>query len=135
MVGDNLYYVPDGEERPVPQIVENCEQARQWRPTNTRLRGASAKGDGRSTGPKIHGYMVSVGGRYGVAYIGTAKRENRAAVPFGDVSSSTFINVVYFVQALGWNKVFSYLKHEFFTVRHNLQLRGRPFFKQDLQAC
>jgi NADH dehydrogenase len=28
-----------------------------------------------------------------------------------------FINMIYFLQLLGWNKIFSYMKHEFFTVR------------------
>ncbi|HWT74127.1 MAG TPA: NAD(P)/FAD-dependent oxidoreductase, partial [Mobilitalea sp.] len=27
VIGDNMYYVPAGEERPVPQMVENCEQS------------------------------------------------------------------------------------------------------------
>jgi len=29
-----------------------------------------------------------------------------------------FINIIYFIQVLGWNKVFHYLKQEFFTIRN-----------------
>jgi NADH dehydrogenase len=35
-----------------------------------------------------------------------------------------FINIVYFVQVLGWNKIFSYLRHEFFTVRNDRSFVG-----------
>jgi NADH dehydrogenase len=38
-----------------------------------------------------------------------------------------FINVVYFIQVLGWNKVFSYLKHEFFTIRNCRSFLGGHF--------
>ena len=38
-----------------------------------------------------------------------------------------FINIVYFFQILGWNKVFSYLKHEFFTIRNRRSFVGGHF--------
>jgi NADH dehydrogenase len=37
------------------------------------------------------------------------------------------INMVYFVQILGWNKVWSYSKHEFFTIRHCRSYVGGHF--------
>ena len=96
VVGDNLYYVPDGEERPVPQIVENCEQGSAVAAHNIAC-AVLGKGEMKEYRPKIHGYMVSVGGRYGVAYIGTAKR--KIALPsFFAMFIKHFINVVYFVQ-------------------------------------
>ncbi len=125
VVGDNLYYVPDGEEHPVPQIVENCEQGSAVAAHNIAC-SVLGKGEMKEYRPKIHGYMVSAGGRYGVAYIGTAKR--KIALPsFFAMFIKHFINVVYFVQVLGWNKVFSYIKHEFFTVRHNRSFVGGHF--------
>ena len=27
VVGDNIFYIPEGEERPVPQMVENAEHS------------------------------------------------------------------------------------------------------------
>ena len=38
-----------------------------------------------------------------------------------------FINIVYFAQVLGWNKIFSYLKHEFFTIRNRRSFLGGHF--------
>ena len=38
-----------------------------------------------------------------------------------------FINIVYFVQVLGWNKVFGYLYHEFFTIRDCRSFVGGHF--------
>lgn len=38
-----------------------------------------------------------------------------------------FINVVYFVQVAGWNKVIHYLKNEFFTIRHCRSFLGGHF--------
>jgi NADH dehydrogenase len=35
-----------------------------------------------------------------------------------------FINIVYFIQVLGWNKIASYLKHEFFTIRNRRSFVG-----------
>jgi NADH dehydrogenase len=35
-----------------------------------------------------------------------------------------FINIIYFIQVLGWNKIFSYLKHEFFTIRNRRSFVG-----------
>ena len=44
-----------------------------------------------------------------------------------------FINIIYFAQVLGWNKIAGYLKHEFFTDPQQAELCGRPFLKQDAQ--
>jgi len=38
-----------------------------------------------------------------------------------------FINLIYFVQVLGWNKIFSYMKHEFFTIRNCRSFVGGHF--------
>jgi NADH dehydrogenase len=38
-----------------------------------------------------------------------------------------FINIIYFVQALGWNKVFSYMKMQFFTIRNERSFVGGHF--------
>jgi NADH dehydrogenase len=76
--------------------------------------------------PKFHGVMVSVGGRYGVAYVGTSK--HMFSLPsFLAMFAKHFINIVYFVQVLGWNKVFSYCRHEFFTIRNKRSFVGGHF--------
>jgi NADH dehydrogenase len=76
--------------------------------------------------PKFHGVMVSIGGRYGVARVGSAK--NMFSLPsFFAMFVKHFINIVYFAQVLGWNKVASYLKHEFFTIRYKRSFVGGHF--------
>ena len=39
----------------------------------------------------------------------------------------SMINMIYFVQVLGWNKVWNYSKHEFFTIRHCRSYVGGHF--------
>lgn len=125
IAGDNMYYVPEGEERPVPQMVENCEQCADVIAHNVAcsLRG---QGEMEVYKPAFHGVMVSIGGRYGVAQVGTPNHMFSLASFFA-MFTKHFINIVYFIQVLGWNKVFSYLKHEFFTVRNCRSFVGGHF--------
>lgn len=123
--GDNLFYIPDGETRPVPQMVENCEHSASTIAHNLTT-AITGEGEPEKYQPKFHGVMVSIGGRYALAYVGTANR--KFALPsFLAMLVKHFINIVYFVQLLGWNKVFSYLKHEFFTIRHRRSILGGHF--------
>ncbi len=125
VVGDNLFYIPEGDTAPVPQMVENCEQS-----SDIAAHNIYAAVTGQESGqaldpyrPKFHGVMVSVGGRYGVARVGSAK--NQVNLPsFLAMFVKHFINIVYFIQVLGWNKVAGYLKHEFFTIRNRRSFVG-----------
>lgn len=125
IAGDNIMYVPPGKREPVPQMVENCEQSAD---TIARNLSAAVTGEGKMEEyrPKFHGVMVSVGGRYGVAQVGTP--EHMVCLPsFFAMFTKHFINVVYFMQVLGWNKVFGYLRHEFFTIRNRRSFLGGHF--------
>ncbi len=125
IVGDNIYYVPTGENHTVPQVVENCEQSAAVAAHNIEC-AVLGSGEMKEYRPKFHGIMVSVGSRYGTALVGTAKR--KFSLPsFFAMFTKHFINIVYFIQVLGWNKVFSYLKHEFFTIRNNRSFVGGHF--------
>ncbi|MDD3692911.1 MAG: FAD-dependent oxidoreductase [Oscillospiraceae bacterium] len=125
IVGDNIYYVPQGEGQTVPQVVENCEQSAAVAAHNIAC-AVLGRGEMKEYKPKFHGIMVSVGSRYGTALVGTAKR--KFSLPsFLAMFTKHFINIVYFIQVLGWNKVFSYLKHEFFTIRNNRSFVGGHF--------
>jgi NADH dehydrogenase len=116
VVGDSMLYTPKGEERPVPLVVENCEHSADTAAHNI-ICAITGQGKMEEYQPAFHGIMVSIGGRYGVAHVGTPKR--MFSLPsFFAMFVKHFINVVYYIQVLGWNKVFSYLKHEFFTIRH-----------------
>jgi NADH dehydrogenase len=128
IAGDNLFYVPAGEKDPVPQMVENCEQSADAVAHNIycAMTGKDAPEHMELYKPKFHGVMVSIGGRYGVARVGSAK--NMVSLPsFLAMFVKHFINIIYFAQVLGWNKIASYLKHEFFTIRNKRSFVGGHF--------
>lgn len=125
VAGDNMYYIPEGEERPVPQMVENCEQCADVIAHNIAV-ALTGNGEMEVYKPAFHGVMVCVGGRYGAAHVGMPG--HFFSLPsFFAMFAKHFINIVYFVQVLGWNKIFSYVKHEFFTVRNNRSFVGGHF--------
>lgn len=125
VVGDNILFTAPGEERPVPQMVENAEQSSDLVAHNL-LVDVLGKGEKEDYHPKFHGVMVCVGGRWGTARVGTAKHQMNLCSFFA-MFCKHFINVVYFIQVLGWNKVFSYIRHEFFTVRNKRSFLGGHF--------
>lgn len=125
IAGDNIFFIPEGEERPVPQMVENCEACADTIAHNLVCE-LTGKGSMEKYAPKFHGVMVCVGGRYGVANVGMPKR--MFALPsFLAMFSKHFINILYFISVLGWNKIFSYIKHEFFTIRNCRSFVGGHF--------
>ena len=116
VAGDNAFCIPEGQSTPVPQMVENCEHSAKNIAKNIQTLVAG-KSDLVPYQPHFHGVMVSIGGRYGVAYVGTDKK--KFSLPsFLAMFTKHLINMVYFLQLLGWNKIFSYLRHEFFNVRN-----------------
>lgn len=122
VVGDSMLYTPKGEERPVPLVVENCEHSAATAAHNI-VCAITGEGQMEEYKPSFHGIMVCVGGRYGVAHVGFPNK--MFSLPsFLAMFTKHFINVVYFIQVLGWNKVFSYLKHEFFTIRNSRSFVG-----------
>ena len=125
VIGDNVFYIPEGEERPVPQMVENCEQSSAVCAKNIYC-AVTGKGEMIKYDPTFHGVMVSIGGRHGVARVGFPHM--MISLPsFLAMFVKHFINVIYFVQLLGWNKVFSYLWLEFFTIRNCRSFLGGHF--------
>jgi len=125
IVGDSMFYIPEGSKAPVPQMVENCEHSAAEVANNLAVT-ITGQGEMRAYHPKFHGVMVCIGGRYGLALVGGEKR--KIALPsFLAMFVKHFINIVYFVQVLGWNKVFSYMRHEFFTIRKKRSFVGGHF--------
>jgi len=125
VIGDNIFYTPAGEEKPVPQMVENAEQSAHIAAHNlfTDLTGSGEK---HKYAPKFHGVMVCVGGRWGTAY-GGMPGKFFGMPSFFAMFAKHFINITYFIQVLGWNKIFSYIKHEFFTIRNKRSFVGGHF--------
>ena len=128
IAGDNLYAVPEGADAPVPQMVENCEQSADAVAHNIwcAVTGDESKERMETYRPVFHGVMVSVGGRYGQARVG-GKRRMVNLPSFFAMFVKHFINIVYFAQVLGWNKIAGYLKHEFFTIRNKRSFVGGHF--------
>lgn len=125
VIGDNMYYVPEGAEVSVPQMVENCEQSADVAAHNIAS-VLTGKGEMEEYKPAFHGVMVCIGGRYGTAHVGLPG--HFFSLPsFLAMFAKHFINIIYFIQVLGWNKIFSYIKHEFFTVRDCRSFVGGHF--------
>ena len=121
VVGDNIFYIPEGEERPVPQMVENAEHSA---PVVAHNIAVDIKGGEYKTyKPTFHGSMVCIGSRYGVAQVGMPGMWFNLSGFFA-MASKHLINLVYFVQVLGFNKIWSYLMHEFFHKKNNRSMVG-----------
>ena len=126
VVGDNIFYIPEGEQRPVPQMVENAEHSAGLIAHNlaTDITG----GEKKSYKPVFHGAMVCIGGKYGVAQIGTPGKMYEFS-GFIAMFVKHFINLVYFFQVAGFNKCWSYTMLEFFHVKDNRSFVGGLFSK------
>ncbi len=125
VVGDNMMFIPEGETAPVPQMVENCEQSAHTAAHNI-ISAITGKKEMEEYKPKFHGVMVCIGGRYGVARVGLPNMMFNLP-SFLAMFAKHFINIIYFIQVLGWNKVFSYIRHEFFTIRNRRSFVGGHF--------
>lgn len=125
VAGDNIFYIPENQEAPVPQMVENAEKSADVVAHNITAE-ISGKGSMEKYEPKFHGAMLCIGGRYGAAYVGTDKKKISLASFFA-MFVKHLINLVYFVQVAGWNKVIHYLKNEFFTIRNRRSFLGGHF--------
>ncbi len=122
VIGDNMLYTPEGENSPVPQVVENCEHSAATAARNIHV-AVTGNGTMEEYKPSFHGFMVCVGGRYGVARVGFPNF--MVNLPsFLAMLSKHMINIIYFLQVLGWNKVWTYMKHEFFTIRNRRSFVG-----------
>jgi len=126
VVGDNIFFIPKGEERPIPQMVENAEQSADIIAHNVYSDVMGTKKE--SYKPSFHGVMVCIGGKYGVANIGSGKKFYSLS-GFLALFVKHFINIVYFIQVAGFNKCWSYLLHEIFHVKDNRSLVGGYFSK------
>ena len=122
VVGDVGWYLEG--KKVLPQIVETAVQT-----------GATAAhnivADIRDTQPKshrsnYHGNMVSIGAKWGVAYVGMG----RLFVPLSGIfamAAKHAINVLHLFGVAGVNQVWEYLKHEFLDVKHHRSALGGHF--------
>ena len=127
VVGDNIFYIPEGEDRPVPQMVENAEHSASTVAQN--IEATVRNTELKEYKPSFHGAMVCIGGRYGVAQVGTGKTDFCFS-GFIAMFIKHFINVIYFLQVAGFNKVWTYLMHEIFHVDNRRSFVGGYFAKR-----
>ncbi|MFA5528197.1 MAG: FAD-dependent oxidoreductase [Peptostreptococcales bacterium] len=127
VVGDNIFFIPEGEGKPVPQMVENAEHSSDLVAKNI-VRSINGQ-ELLIYKPTFHGSMVCIGGKYGVAQVGTGKRDFRFS-GFPAMFIKHFINVIYFIQVAGFTKVWTYLMHEFFFIEDGRSFLGGHFSKR-----
>ena len=125
IAGDNMFFIPEGEERPVPQMVENCEHCAPIIAKNI-IKELFGEQPSEVYQPAFKGAMVCIGGKYGTAY-GGMPGKFMVFPSFMAMFAKHFINITYFVQVLGWNKVFKYIKTQFFTIRDDRSFVGGHF--------
>jgi NADH dehydrogenase len=129
VVGDNIFYIPEGFERPVPQMVENAEHSAST--VSKNIVATIEKKDLKAYKPQFHGMMVCIGGGYGVAQVQTGNDAKPMKFSgFIAMFIKHFINVVYFLQVAGFHKTWNYLIHEFFHVQNNRSFLGGHFAKR-----
>ncbi|MEF2966224.1 NAD(P)/FAD-dependent oxidoreductase [Paenibacillus sp. M1] len=127
IVGDNIFFIPEGETRPVPQMVENAEQAGPVIAHN--IHADIHNKPKKSYKPGFHGTMVCIGSRYGVANVGLPNKMFMLT-GFLAMFSKHLINMYYLFTVAGFNKVWTYMMHEFFHVNNRRSFVGGHFAKR-----
>jgi len=127
VVGDNIFYIPEGSDKPVPQMVENAEHSSATVANN--IEATIKEKELKSYKPAFHGAMVSIGGKYGVAQINTTKREFVFS-GFLAMFIKHFVNFIYFVEVAGFHKLWKYWMYEFFHVEDRRSFLGGHFAKR-----
>ena len=115
LCGDMIWYL--FEEKVVPQIVETAIQSADVAAHNiiARIKG----GETKSFRPVYHGFMVSIGGRYGVAHV-----MGMNLYGFMAMAAKHFINVHYLFEIAGFNAAYEYLKEEFLGIKNRRSILG-----------
>ncbi|MBL8968513.1 MAG: FAD-dependent oxidoreductase [Spirochaetaceae bacterium] len=118
VVGDNAGLVREG--KPIAQIVETAHFTAEAAAKN--IIADIAGGERHKFTPNYHGFMVSLGGRYGVANAGGMKTRGFIAM-----FMKHFINMFYLFNIAGFNQVWEYFKHEFLDMRNRRSIVGNLF--------
>jgi len=114
-VGDNLWFIEN--DKPLPQIVETALQTGETAAHNiiADIEGSKPK----KFKSNYHGFMISVGGKYGVSNAMGIKLSGIFAM-----AMKHFVNLHYLISVAGFNQCWEYIKHEFLEMQH-----GRSFVR------
>ena len=116
LAGDMIWFIYN--EKPVPQIVENALQTGEVAAKNIASR-IKDKQEQETFEPQYHGFMVSVGGRWGVAHVMGVSMSG-----FFAMAMKHLVNLHYLFGVAGINAVWEYLQHEFFTMKNHRSFIG-----------
>lgn len=115
LVGDIIWYLDN--EKVVPQIVETALQTGEVAGEN--IIADIEQKERKKFKPNYHGFMVSIGGRYGVAHVVGMSMSGMLAM-----AMKHMINLHYLFGIAGVNAVWRYLQHEFFTIKERRSFIG-----------
>lgn len=127
VVGDNIHYIPENHEKPVPQMVENAELSARLVVKN--IIATIENTELHQYKPTFHGAMVCIGGKYGVAQVG-GKKKQFVYSGFIAMLIKHVVNMIYFLDVLGFHKVWTYMMYEFFHVNNRRSFLGGHFSKR-----
>ena len=116
IVGDSQWFLED--EKPIPQIVEAAEQTAAVAAKNI-IHEITGKGSEVTFKSSFHGFMVSIGGRYGVSHTMGISLSGVFAM-----AVKHLVNCIYLHSICGVNGWFKYLQHEIFHIKNKRSLLG-----------
>lgn len=120
LAGDNVSYQDD--DGPLPQIVEAAEQS-----GHTAAENIAALIQNKPMvkhKQNYHGFMVSIGSKYGVSDTGGIKLSG-----FFAMLLKHMVNFYYLFTVSGLAQLWTYLRHEFFHIKNNRSIVGGYFSK------
>lgn len=121
LAGDGMWFIEN--ERPVPQIVEAAEQTASVAANGIIAQVKKTLGlktqEVKPFKSNFHGYMVSIGGRYGVSH-----NMGLSLSGFFALAVKHLVNMIYHQSVCGPNGWWTYLKHEIIDIRNKRSLIG-----------
>ena len=119
VVGDLVYYEEaDKGNQPVPQIVQAAEQTGHTAALN--VIAAINGGEKHEFKGKYDGFMVSIGAKYGVAYL----YDKYHMSGFFAMLLKHIINIKYFFDVRSLYNMVTYTQHEFFDIKDRRNIFG-----------
>ncbi|MFP4490418.1 MAG: FAD-dependent oxidoreductase [Spirochaetaceae bacterium] len=118
LVGDIIWYL--NEEKVVPQIVETALQSGETAAHNV-IADIENKEKAKFS-PSYHGFMISLGSRYGVAHVVGMSLSGIFAM-----GMKHLINLHYLFSVAGFNAVWGYLQHEILDIKERRSFLGELF--------
>ena len=116
VIGDNMYYIPLDDTNPVPQMVENTEQSSVLAADNIADLITGKEAD-KKYKPAMHGCMISLGAKKGIAYAGLPGIFMLTLPSLPAQLAKRAINVYFLAPVMGLKQLPAIAKHEFLAKR------------------